>query len=215
MKLSAPVFPLVGLLLLASASAAFAQTALASNLKLPDGRTLTHPSISRFDGQSFSVEHDGGIAKVPWEQMPEPARAGYTFDPDRARDERRRELAQMLNVRPIKAVETDVPAFIGKRFSFQGTIELDTYYNYAYRGAETTHFAFRIKDAKGTCHAYMPKVQAEQLRATLLSEARGKQEPQTFVCTILPARYTKGQIGGTLVELLACGADAGTLVRGQ
>ena len=205
------VLAAVASLLLLPVGASHAQTALPAVLKLPDGRALAHPILGRYDGQVFSIEHDGGIAKVPWEMMPEPYRAGYSFDPDRARDERRKALAQTLNVRPIKEVETDMPAFVGKRFTFQGTVELATLYTYAYRDAQTTHYAFTIKDASGgTCHAYMAKTdpRAEALRATLLSGNKGKQEPQTFVCTILPGRFSKGQ-WGIMAELIAYGQDVG------
>lgn len=45
------------------------------------GEPLGHPRILSFDGETFQVEHDGGVAAVPWGKMPEPMRKGYTLDP--------------------------------------------------------------------------------------------------------------------------------------
>ena len=48
------------------------------------GEVLRNPSILAFDGAVFDVSHDGGVAKVPWERMPEPWRRGYAYDTDAA-----------------------------------------------------------------------------------------------------------------------------------
>ncbi len=45
------------------------------------GEVLRNPSIIAFDGAAFDVAHEGGVAKVPWERMPEAWRRGYAYDP--------------------------------------------------------------------------------------------------------------------------------------
>jgi hypothetical protein len=48
------------------------------------GEKLAHPQIIAFDGESFQVAHDGGVAAVPWASMPEVMRQGYQYDPAKA-----------------------------------------------------------------------------------------------------------------------------------
>ena len=52
-----------------------------------NGVILVHPHISDFDGAEFTVEHDGGIARVPYALMPEAYRRFFMPDPERAREE--------------------------------------------------------------------------------------------------------------------------------
>lgn len=54
------------------------------------GETLQNARIVKFDGETFHVEHDGGVAAITWTAMPEPRRLGYTYDSDRASVERER-----------------------------------------------------------------------------------------------------------------------------
>ncbi len=58
------------------------------------GEPLQNARIIKFDGETFHVEHDGGVAAVTWAKMPAPLRVGYIFDPagatiERARNEER------------------------------------------------------------------------------------------------------------------------------
>lgn len=48
------------------------------------GEPLRNARIVRFDGLKFEVEHDGGVASIPWGRMPEEIRRRFPFDPNRA-----------------------------------------------------------------------------------------------------------------------------------
>lgn len=54
------------------------------------GEPLQHARIIKFDGEIFHVEHEGGVAAIPWQIMPEALRVGYTYDSERAAGERDR-----------------------------------------------------------------------------------------------------------------------------
>ena len=57
----------------------------AQDIRSPNGNVLTGARVTGFDGQTFTVEHDGGIARMPFAQLPEARRpAGASFDPARA-----------------------------------------------------------------------------------------------------------------------------------
>ena len=54
------------------------------------GEPLQNARIIKFDGETFHVEHDGGVAAIAWAQMPEAHRSRYTYDAKRASIERER-----------------------------------------------------------------------------------------------------------------------------
>ncbi len=57
------------------------------------GEKLTNPRVLSFDGEKFQVEHDGGVAAVAYESMPEALRQGYQLDPAKA--ERARQIREI------------------------------------------------------------------------------------------------------------------------
>jgi hypothetical protein len=71
------------------------------------GAILVHPHISDFDGAEFTVEHDGGIARVPYEQMPLAYRRFFMPDPDRAKEEadRKRKMVEDAQRQAILEVQ--------------------------------------------------------------------------------------------------------------
>jgi hypothetical protein len=48
------------------------------------GDLLENPHIIAFDGETFQIQHDGGIAAVGWASMPAALRQGYQHDPAKA-----------------------------------------------------------------------------------------------------------------------------------
>ena len=62
-------------------------------VKNSHGETLQNPHIIGFDGETFQVEHDGGVAAISWASMPQALRQGY--QPDPARAERARQVREM------------------------------------------------------------------------------------------------------------------------
>jgi hypothetical protein len=48
------------------------------------GERLANPRIIAFDGETFQVEHDGGVAAIAWAAMPDAFRKGYQYDADKA-----------------------------------------------------------------------------------------------------------------------------------
>src|SRR4051794_11649685 len=113
-------------------------------IDLPDGRVLHNARLSKFYGAEFVIEHDGGMAHIPWGEMPARWRAEYPLDLDRAakaakieqelhvlqkENQARKEIAvaaeqkrRQLNVRSVVEVASDIPAFNAKQVSFEGTI---------------------------------------------------------------------------------------------
>jgi hypothetical protein len=71
------------------------------------GAILVHPHISDFDGADFTVEHDGGIARVPYDRMPLGYRRFFMPDPERAKEEaeRRRKMVEDAQRQAILEVQ--------------------------------------------------------------------------------------------------------------
>jgi hypothetical protein len=71
------------------------------------GAILLHPHISDFDGAEFTVEHDGGIARVPYDAMPLAYRRFFMPDPERAKEEadRRKKLVDDAQRQAILEVQ--------------------------------------------------------------------------------------------------------------
>ncbi len=70
------------------------------------GDILTHPRIVSFNGAEFVVEHDGGVARVPYEVMPPAVQRRYLRDPERAKEEAEElKRKQMTNEAQRKAIE--------------------------------------------------------------------------------------------------------------
>jgi hypothetical protein len=68
------------------------------------GEKLENPRIISFDGESFQVAHDGGVAAVDWPSMPEALRKDYKYDPDKAERLRQaREIRQQVAAEEARA----------------------------------------------------------------------------------------------------------------
>jgi hypothetical protein len=65
-----------------------ASTAIADEIALPDGRVFHHARISKFYAGEFVIEHDGGMAHIPWAQMAPELRQRYSFEPQKAAEQR-------------------------------------------------------------------------------------------------------------------------------
>ena len=71
-------------LILATLAISSVASAEAPVVRNSAGAPLTHPKVVGFDGQNFSVAHDGGVAKVPFETMPAELRGNAVFQPGAA-----------------------------------------------------------------------------------------------------------------------------------
>lgn len=74
----------LGLSLAALVAHAADPTPAPAVIKNSAGERLENPQILSFDGESFQVAHDGGVAAVAWASMPEALRKGYQYDPAKA-----------------------------------------------------------------------------------------------------------------------------------
>jgi hypothetical protein len=188
----------------------FAAIARGEEIALPDGRVLHRARLSKFYGVEFVIEHDGGMAHIPWAQMPAEWQAKYPLDPDRATKAAKieqelralqkdiysqKEIAaaaeqkrRQLNVRTIVEVSSDVPAFNTKQVSFEGTIAISDYYNWGYRDAASSTYSFEIRDGTGLMHVYIRKVDAQSLREELLKA----KKPLRAVVACLVYQYMAG-----------------------
>jgi hypothetical protein len=74
---------LIWILLLAGAVVALGGD---QDVTLSNGTVLHHARIAKFFAGEFVVEHDGGIAHVPWSNMPRSIQVRYQFDPRQANE---------------------------------------------------------------------------------------------------------------------------------
>ncbi len=74
------------------------------------GAVLVNPRIYDFDGADFIVEHHGGIARIPYDQMPLAYRKFFLPDPERAKEEseRRRKMVDDAQRQAILEVQRGV-----------------------------------------------------------------------------------------------------------
>jgi hypothetical protein len=105
----------------------------------------------------------------------------------------------------IKEVSTDVPSYVGKKFTVNGKISLDTYYNASYSEAKLTHYSLRIRGDGETIHAYVTKDEfGKKLRKILLE--KGDNVAGSFTLTILPFRQRANILNSVFAELIGYGA---------
>lgn len=74
------------------------------------GAVLVNPHITDFDGADFTVEHAGGIARLPYDRMPLAYRRFFLPDPEHAKEEaeRRRKLVEDAQRQAILEVQRGV-----------------------------------------------------------------------------------------------------------
>ncbi len=85
------------------------------------GEKLENPRIISFDGESFQVAHDGGVAAVDWPSMPETLRKDYQYDPGRAE-----RLRQSREIRPQVAADEARSDGDGQEFAGVETVPAPT-----------------------------------------------------------------------------------------
>ena len=103
----------------------------------------------------------------------------------------------------IREVATDQLNFLDKSFFMNGELELSSYYNWGYEKAEPTHYSFELRSGGKTCHVYMGRDKASELRKQLV--AAGGSLKGTFSVILLKSRYQNNGIGDLLLELLDYG----------
>ena len=106
------------------------------------------------------------------------------------------------NVRTVQEVKSDQASFLDQPLLLGGTIRIDNFYSYGYEDAEQTHYCFDITDSTGeSCHAYMERENAGNLRQQLLSA--GTPLKGVFTVVLLSRRYNaSSNHPGLFVELL-------------
>ena len=100
----------------------------------------------------------------------------------------------------IRRIETNQSSYMNQTIELIVKIDLATYYNWGYRNAQKTHFAFSIEDKTGRAYVYGNKNRLNYIREKLL-EANGP-----LICNIQiaisPKRYD-AQSGQLIAELLS------------
>jgi len=105
-------------------------------------------------------------------------------------------------LKTIREVESDQRAFVGKQFLLTGNLDIGSYYNFGYGGAQDTHFAFELKQPGKTAYLYMARAVGDKVREKLVKH--GGPLRATCVVTIPPARLEKTvQVYAELVEVLS------------
>lgn len=74
------------------------------------GAVLDNPRITDFDGADFTVEHHGGIARIPYDQMPLAYRKFFLPDPEHGKEEaeRRKKMVEDAQRQAILEVQRGV-----------------------------------------------------------------------------------------------------------
>lgn len=92
-----------------------ATIARAEDIALPDGRILRHARLAKFYAGEFVIEHDGGIAHIPWAQMTLEYRDRHSFDAGKAAAER--DLADQKKIEAQKRAEDEQKKTIEDRLA--------------------------------------------------------------------------------------------------
>ena len=101
---------------------------------------------------------------------------------------------QLSATNTIKAVESDLPGYLDKYVTVQGTIELSDYYNYLFRDLQADLLCFKIVDDTGSGWVYMKRGQdATSLRSMIISNKEPVKGRFTFI--IPHELYETGQSG--------------------
>ena len=91
------------------------------------------------------------------------------------------------NVHTIREVGTDQLNFLDKPVAVNGSIDVSSYYNFGYLDAEPTHYSFELQSEAGSCHLYMERAKAADLRKQVV-EAGGSLKG-SFLVVVLKSRY--------------------------
>src|SRR6476660_4748620 len=182
-----------------------ASLVLAEDFKTVNGKEYKNATVSRVEPDGIVLKTKSGITKVYFTELPKEVQERFHYNPANAAQFRaavQATAAQTIavepqqqtpavqeNVRTIREVSTDQPNFLDRPFLLKGTIDVDSYYNYGYGGAERTHYAFRIVDStSGDCPAYMERSKAANLHQQLIEAGRPLRG--TFSVVLLSGRYS-------------------------
>jgi hypothetical protein len=104
-------------------------------------------------------------------------------------------------VKTIKELETDIPGIIGTKFVVRGTIDVDNYFNWGFRGLEEHLFCFKISDETGTAYGYIRRDVGAPVRARILESKRPL--PGLFMLKLPEGVAERGQsrVQALLVDL--------------
>jgi len=186
-----------------------------------DGKLYKNVKVLKQDETSVTILYDDGGAVIPLANLPDDLKKKFNYDPVKIQAENeqkadeeqaataakaaKEEADQAAYIKSItktlREVDTDKVSFVGQKFVFEGTIALDTYYNWGYENAQETHYSFKVEQGNVSAAAYMLKSdsKADNLRKKLLAvdgSLKGK-----FLVEIEPARFEK-EGSGLLLLLL-------------
>jgi hypothetical protein len=181
-----------------------ASLALSDDFKTVNGKEYKHATATHVEPDGIVLKTKSGISKVYFTELPKEVQERFHYNPANAAQFtagvqagaaksnavplQEQTPAVQENVRTIREVSTDKPDFLDRPFLLKGTINVDSYYNYGYEGAERTHYAFRIVDSTGSdCPAYMERSKAANLHQQLIEA--GRLLRGVFSVVLLSARY--------------------------
>jgi len=152
--------------------------------------------VTRVEPDGIMLKTKSGIAKVYFAELPKEVQERFHYDPAKAAQFNAATAKQQAparpegNVRTIREVESDQRSFFDRTFLLKGTIEVSNYYNFGYKEAEPTHYAFTIRDDSTghDCHAYMERAKAAELHQRVLNA--GSPVKGVFAVILLRSRYS-------------------------
>jgi len=207
----------------------WASVVLADDFKTTNGKEYKNVTVSRVEPDGIVLKTKSGITKVYFSELPKEVQERFHYDAAQAaqfnaaqqetftqqnaaiaqqqqqqehQQQQQRRAEAKRNVRTVQEVESDQPNFLDQPLLLEGTIGMDNFYSYGYDQAEQTHYCFKITDSTGaSCHAYMEREKAGNLRQQLLSS--GSPLKGLFTVVLLSRRYdAAGYPNDLFVELL-------------
>jgi hypothetical protein len=206
--------------------------ALADDFKTIDGKEYKNVTVSRVEPDGIIVKTKSGISKVYFTELPKDVQERFGYDPARAAQfsaaqqaaaprfaapiqaqrpkqeaqrpmqEAQRPMQVQEGIRTIREISNDQRRFLDQEILLKGTIDVAAYYNFGYREAQRTHYAFQISDSSGSdCYAYMARGEnGEKLHQQLIQA--GRPLGGVFAVMLLSRRYNRDTGSQLLVELL-------------
>lgn len=179
--------------------------ALADDFKTNNGKEYKNATVTRVEPDGILLKTKSGISKVYFTELPKEIQERFHYDPAKAAQFNAATAQQQApapaparpaparpeeNVRTIREVESDQRSFFDRTFLLKGTIEVSSYYNFGYKEAEPTHYAFGIRDdsIRHECYAYMERAKAAELHQRVLNA--GGPVKGVFTVVLLFSRYS-------------------------
>ena len=173
------------------------------------GKVYVAPNITVLNPSEIRVSYEEGVITIPVDSLPnklkeelnltDSAASTYRLQAaEKAKLQKEQEQHDadikakqwfVKQVKTIREVESDQINYLNQAIIFRGVMDLSSYYNFGYRDAQKTHYAFTIRQGMDVAHAYMERERAANIRQQLLDA--GGALKGNFSVLIIKQRYEK------------------------